>query len=195
MDDIYTTPHSVIRRHLPLRHIPALNPLRILTPTAATHTLHIKHPFPGPVRHTDVPDLLADLIPIRAPGLHVAHVVGQQPVCPARDQEAAEEIQVVDVGGTLGDGLADGADEADDVDEDAADVGGVAPPVEAEGVVVRGRGAGGVEVFDLEVAAADEVVVADNDACDGGEEDGVGAEVGGEVVGGGEEVPRKGRGG
>ena len=164
----------------------------MLTPTTA-HTLHIKHPFPGPVRHTDIPNLLAHLIPIRTPRLHIAHL-GQQPVRSPRDQEAAEEIQVIDIGGAFGDGFTDGADEADDVDEDAADVGCVATPVETEGVVIGGGGAGGVEIFDLEVAAADDVVVTDDDAGDGGEEDGVGAEVGCEVVGGGEEVPGKGEG-
>ena len=47
--------------------------------------------------------------------------------------------------------------------------------MEAEGEVVRGGFAGGVEVFDLVVTATDKVVVADDDAGDGGEEDGVGA--------------------
>ncbi len=47
--------------------------------------------------------------------------------------------------------------------------------MEAEGEVIRGGFAGGVEVFDLVVAAADEVVVANDDAGDGREEDGVGA--------------------
>ncbi len=64
--------------------------------------------------------------------------------------------------------------------------------MEAEGEVVRGGFAGRVEVFDLEVTAADEIVVADDDAGDGGEEHGVGAEVGSEVVGGGEKVPGEG---
>ncbi len=62
--------------------------------------------------------------------------------------------------------------------------------MEAEGVEIGGGGGCGVEVADLEVAVADEVVVGDDDAGDGGEEDGVSGEVGGEVVGGGEKVPR-----
>lgn len=61
--------------------------------------------------------------------------------------------------------------------------------MEAKGEVIRGGFAGRVEVFDLVVAAADEVVVTDNDAGDGGEEDGVGAQVRGEVVGRREKVP------
>jgi len=47
--------------------------------------------------------------------------------------------------------------------------------VEAEGEVVGGGFTGRVKIFDLVVAMADEVVVTDDDAGDGGEEDGVGA--------------------
>lgn len=55
---------------------------------------------------------------------------------------------------------------------------------------VIGRGvAGGVEGADVVEAFTDDVVVADDDAGDGGEEDGVGGEIGCEVVGGAEEVP------
>ncbi len=46
--------------------------------------------------------------------------------------------------------------------------------MKTKGEVVGGGFAGGVEVADLVVAAADDVVVADYDASDGGEEDGVG---------------------
>ena len=46
--------------------------------------------------------------------------------------------------------------------------------MEAKGKVVRGGFAGRVKVFDLVVASADEVVVADYNAGDGGEENGVG---------------------
>lgn len=66
--------------------------------------------------------------------------------------------------------------------------------MEAVGEVVGGVGGGGVEGVDAEVAAADEVVVCYYDAGDGGEEDGVGGEVGCEGVGGGEEVPGLGKG-
>ena len=61
--------------------------------------------------------------------------------------------------------------------------------MKTEGEVIGGGGLGGVEVADLVVTAAHEVVVADYDAGNGGEEDGVGGEVGCEVVGCGEEVP------
>lgn len=46
--------------------------------------------------------------------------------------------------------------------------------MEAEGEVIGGGLAGGIEVTDLVVAAADDVVIADDDAGDGREEDGVG---------------------
>ena len=61
--------------------------------------------------------------------------------------------------------------------------------METEGEVIGGGGLGGVQVPDLVVAAAYEVVVADYDTGNGGEEDGVGGEVGCKVVGCGEEVP------
>ena len=99
----------------------------------------------------------------------------QQPIHAARNDKPAEEIQVVDVGSALGYGPADCTDESDDVDQDTADVGCVAPPVEAEGVEIRSVRLGGVEVFDLQVAFADEVVIADDNPRDGGEEDRVGA--------------------
>lgn len=61
--------------------------------------------------------------------------------------------------------------------------------MEAEGEIIGGGLAGRIEVADLVVAAADNVVIADDDAGDGGEEDGVGGEVGCEIVGCGEKVP------
>ena len=88
---------------------------------------------------------IADLVPDLHPALRARRdreEAAQQPVRAGRDEEAAEEVEVVDVGCAGGDGLADCADEADDVDEDAADVGRVAAPVEAEGEVVGGGFAG-----------------------------------------------------
>ena len=126
-----------------------------------------------PVRDANIPDLIADLHPALAAAGDGADLA-EGPIGQAGDDEAGEEVDVVDVFRARGDGFADGADEADDVDEDAADVGRVAAPVEAEGEVVRGGFAGRVEVSDLVVAAADDVVIADDDACDRGEEDGVG---------------------
>lgn len=55
--------------------------------------------------------------------------------------------------------------------------------------MVRGGFLRGVEVFDLQVAAPDEVVIRARDARDGGQEDRVRGEVGGEIVGAAEELP------
>ena len=61
--------------------------------------------------------------------------------------------------------------------------------MEAIGEHVRRSLLGGIEIADLVVAFANDVVIADDYTGDGGEEDRVGREVGGEVVGGGEKVP------
>lgn len=110
--------------------------------------------------------------------------LAQDPVRAGSDDETTEEIKIVDVLRAHGHLLADRADEADDVDEDAGNVGSVSAPVEAEPEIVWGGFTGGVELLDLEIAAADEVVVGDDDTGDGGQEDGVCGEVGGKVVGG-----------
>ena len=61
--------------------------------------------------------------------------------------------------------------------------------MESESKEVRGVFLGGVEVADLVVAAANNVIVADYDAGDGGKKDRVGGKVGCEVIGGRKEVP------
>ena len=61
--------------------------------------------------------------------------------------------------------------------------------MEAKGEVVRRGFAGGVKVADLIVATADEVVITDDHARNGGEKDRIGGKVGCEVVGGRKEVP------
>ena len=61
--------------------------------------------------------------------------------------------------------------------------------MEAKNVIVWTCGAGGVEISCLVVAAAHDVVIGQDNAGDAGEEDGVGAEVGGEFVAGAEQVP------
>lgn len=111
----------------------------------------------------------------------------QHPVDGRGDAEPAEEVEVVDVRRGGGHVAADGAGEADDVDEDARDVGGVGAPVDAEAEVVRAGRPRVVQRPDLEVPPADEVVVGAHDAGDGGEEDGVGGEVRRELVRGGEQ--------
>ena len=61
--------------------------------------------------------------------------------------------------------------------------------MKTEGEVVRRGFAGGVEVVDLVVTAADDVVVANDDAGNGGEEDGVSGKVGCKIVRGREKIP------
>lgn len=82
------------------------------------------------------------------------------------DDEAAEEVEVVDVLGANGDGAANGSDEANDIDEDAGDVGGVTAPVKTELEIVGARLLGTVEFCDLEVAFSDDVIIVDNHAGD-----------------------------
>jgi hypothetical protein len=96
-------------------------------------------------------------------------VIGQ-----ACDDEASEKVEVVDIGRTLGDWLSDGADKPDDVDHDTSNVSGVSAPRPAEPIEVRASAGAGVKIFELEVALANDVVVADDNASDTGEEDGVG---------------------
>lgn len=125
------------------------------------------------ISNTNIPDFVPNLHPsltARWDGTDLA----QAPVSQARDEETGEEVEIVDVLGALRHRLANGSDESDDVDEDTADISRVPAPVEAEGEVVRCPFAGGVEVFYLVVAAANDVVVTDDDASDRGEEDGVG---------------------
>lgn len=104
----------------------------------------------------DVVDIVPDLHPPvaggRDGGESTAEVVDQR-----GDSEAGKEVESVDVGGAHGDVAADGAGEADHVDEDAGDVGGVGAPVDTPREVVRPRLAGVVQLLDLEVAAADEL--------------------------------------
>lgn len=139
-------------------------------------------------------DLAPDLQPRIRHRRHHRDKPTEDKIRPRAHDEPAEIVQVVEILRSQrrrlpARRLTDRAHEPDDIDEDARDVRRVGAPVEAEGVVVGPRLLGAVEVLDLVVALADEVVVADHDAGDGGEEDGVGGEVGGEVVGAREEVP------
>lgn len=113
----------------------------------------------------------------------------EQPVRQARNNKAAEEIEVVDVLCADRDWCPHRASEANDVDQDAGNVGCEAAPVQAVGEVVWPRFEAGVQVADFEVAFAHPVVVADHDAGDGGQEDGVGGQVGGEGVAVAQQVP------
>lgn len=135
------------------------------------------------VCNADIANLLPNFIPVRTRCRDRRNLT-QHPIRASRHNESTEEVQIVDVGGARRHRLPNRSNETDNVDEDTADVGCVAAPVEAEGEVVGGAFLGAVQVFDLVVAFADDVVVADHDTGDGGEEYRVGAEVRGEVVGG-----------
>lgn len=108
------------------------------------------------------------------------------PVGAAGHNEPAEEVEVVDVLCAFWHFLANGTDEADDVDHDSCDVGGVSTPVDPPGVEVRPALLGRIEVFDLKIALADQVVIADHNTSNGREENGVGRKISCEVVGTGE---------
>ena len=116
------------------------------------------------IRDADIRNLVADLHPTIT-GRRDREEATEKVIRAAGDDETAEKVEIVDVLGADGDGAADGANEADDVDEDAGDVGRVATPVETEPEIVGARLLGAVEFCDLQVAFADNVVIADDDAC------------------------------
>lgn len=175
--------------HLPLIDSSSLGvAFDIISPLLAP-TVAVLIEFPiSSICHTDIANLISDLHPfLTARG---DRADSTQEIIGARgDKEAAEEVEVVNVCRTLGDGLANCADESDNVDKDTADIRGIPSPVEAKGEHVRRSLLGGIKIADLVVAFANDVVIADNYTGDGGEEHGVGGEVGGKVVGGREEVP------
>lgn len=111
--------------------------------------------------------IIINLIPNVA-GCRDGEEVAKKPVNPGCNDEADEEVDVVDVSGADRDGFSDCAHEANHVDEDATDVGGVSPPGPTEPVEVRVLSASAVESLDIEISLTDEVVVADHDAGDGG---------------------------
>src|SRR5690606_3847051 len=125
---------------------------------------------------------------------HFSNPPAQNVVDNCRHCKSAEKVKVVDVASSSGNVILsvkiDSIDKPDNVDEDTGDVGGIGAPVEAVGEVVRGRATAGEEGEDIKVSTSDNVVSACDDASDGGEEDGIGGEVGGESVGIGEQIPR-----
>ncbi len=156
--------------------IRATRPLLIIPRTLRIHQTE------GPIRRLR---LLEPPITDRRDG----EIPTEQIVDRTRDDKPGEEVDAVDIRRADGNWFTDRADEADDVDKDSSDVSGVAAPGPAEPVEIGGGGVGGVEFFELEVALADDVVVADDDAGDAGEEDRVGGEIGGEAVGIFEQIP------
>lgn len=113
----------------------------------------------------------------------------QKPIHSTRNKDASEIIDVVNVLRANGDVPADGTGKSDDVDQNTGEVGGVGAPREPIFVIVWISLAGAVYGFNVEVAAANDVIVADHDAGDGGKEKGVSREVSGELVGGGDKFP------
>ena len=119
----------------------------------------------GTVGNADMSDPITNFHPSIAACGNRAYLA-EEPVRCSRDEEAAEEVQVVEVLSTFRDRAADGTDKADDIDENTANVGGITTPVEAEGKIIRAGMLSGVEVTNLKVAFADNVVIADHDASD-----------------------------
>ena len=157
--------------NLPLTNARLSLLIAFVSSTTSTYTI-ILIPF-GPISNTNVPDFVADLHPFLTAGRDRANLA-QGPVCQARNNETGEEVDIVDVFGTHWHRLPNGANKSDNVDEDTADIRRVSAPVEAKSEVIRSRFLGGVEVLDLVEAATDDVVVADDDTCNRGKEDGVG---------------------
>lgn len=181
---ILLSPH---RNHTILKLMMRLPDLRVhaLPPM---HRLLIVLVLAIRVRHRNIHNLLAHLTP------HVARRgdrtdLAQPPVHSARHQEPREEVQIVDALRTDRHIDANRACETDNVDHNTRDVGRIAAPVEAESVVVGACFLTAVQILDLQVPLADDVVVADHDACDGRQEHRVRGEIGGEGVCGGEQVP------
>lgn len=175
-------PPSIIQPRLPLPQ-----PSPSLPRLTSNHTLLIK-PLLSPICNTNIPYLFSHLHPYLTRRRNRTQFT-KTPVRPRGHNESGEEIDIVDILRSDGDIPPDCTHEANDVDEDTRDVGCVAAPVEAVPEVI-GRGVlRGVEGVDFVVPFSDNVVIADQDAGDGGEEDGVGGEVGGEVVGAAEKVP------
>ena len=139
--------------------------------TIRAHTI-ISIPL-SPISDTDISNLIPNLHPFLTASRDRTDLA-QGPVRQARDDESGEEVDIIDICGSLRDRLPNGSDESNNVDQDAADIGRVSTPVKAKGKVIRSRFASGVEIRYLIIATTDDVVVADDDAGDRGEEDGVG---------------------
>lgn len=92
--------------------------------------------------------------------------MAQYPIRSSSDDEAAKEVDSVDISGSHRNRLSNRSNEANDVDEDACDVGCVSSPMET-GCEVIGRSLfGGIEILNLKVAAAHKVVIAHHDTSD-----------------------------
>lgn len=157
---------------------------------ASSHDLLVV-PLARPVAfgQANLVDFVADLHPHVARRWYRADLA-QQPVHDAADDEPGKVVEVVDVGCAGRHLAADGPREAHDVDEDSRNVCGVAAPVEAGCEEVGGTLAARVELLDVVVALADDVVVAEHDSCNRRKENRVGGKIGGKIVAGVDQVPR-----
>lgn len=86
--------------------------------------------------------------------------------------------------------MTDSSSEANDIDENAADVGDIPAPVDAKCIVVRTSLTAGVEIFDLQITLFNEIEVRAYDTGDGGEKDRVRGEICCELVARLEQIPR-----
>lgn len=141
------------------------------------------------VANSQVVNLVANLHPAAARRGDRENLA-QAPVHAERDQEAAEVVDVVDIGSSLWHGLADGTGETDNVDQNTRNVGGISAPMDTEGVEVRSLLATIVEFLELEIPLSHEVVVGYHDSSDGAEEHTVGGKIGGKLVAVLEQLPR-----
>lgn len=105
------------------------------------------------------------------------------------DEEARKVIDVVDILSPQGDGTTDSARKADDIDKDTREIRGIRMPGESEDEVIWPSLAGAIEIFDLKVAFAVEIVVTDHGTGNGRQEDRIGREICGELVGRRHKVP------
>ena len=136
-----------------------------------------------------VPGVLEHLDSLRSTVDRV--VVAQGTVDQKRDQPADEVVQVEDLHSVLWDFRTHRTDKAGEVGDHAQQIRDHGPPVGAKPVVhVPCSELVCVAMVDADIALADDEVVCSDDTRDTGEEDGIGRERGGELGGGGHEVPR-----
>lgn len=105
------------------------------------------------------------------------------------DDDSSEKVQVVNVRGANGDLGTHCPCETNHVDDDTENVGDVGAPVDTKGVPVGVLLASRVQIFNLVISLAHDIVVAEDHASNAREEDGVCREVSGEAVAVGEEIP------
>lgn len=98
----------------------------------------------------------------------------QDPIRSARNQKATEEIQIIEIRRPFWHRLPNCAHETDNVDQDAADVGHIAAPMDTGCEIVRTRFLGRVQLLHSIIATADNVVIGDHHSGDGGKENRVG---------------------